>query len=1057
MVSRYILPLRLLPTVRTEMTRRPVAHLGCIVGVRLDDPRRPLTSVELSAVLSQTPDGLAMDEASAKPRAELLVAGSAMAPEGRSVGGIDVTVRLGSIRKTVRVWGDRYWHYRPAAGGWVPTDPAPFAEMELSWTRAYGGPRVAQNPIGVGDTTMDLLGAGQLAPLPNIEDPEQPVVEPGRAYSPVHLGAIQPAWQPRSQRMGTQYDQRWREEEWPAFARDFDVLYHNVAQQDQWAPDYFRGDEVYEIHNMRADAPVQRGALPGLRARCFMAHHGGPDASPAEDRLEECPLRLDTVWLLGTQGIAVMFYRAKIAVPDSDLAHLRAVMCGLEWLTDTPRPVSHYEEVYRLRMDPEDGHLHATNDAQLMPVLNAAEQADVAAERAKAKAERIAEMKARKAALVERMRVLNARLREPLEAAFAQTRESRNKLDAAVAAAGFDALPAQISHDALLNAARDIPSGAEMLFSPEMAAIEDAIAALPVPTAQDAARMNIDGAALKAGFAKVSAAIDAAQASMETKAAAKAIPLPATEGVSRDPLATLRAAVANEMPDALAGLDKLDEEVAAARAASIGQTRSPQDDEAVHRRWVEARVRGMSSRPAPTPTLEELGRGGLPRPAAPTVPDLEARLRDSGLTGIDPKPPTMAELEARHEAVAAFGEALIADMAGDEGESPVGPLLSPVRPYLGELVERAAREGWDLTGRDLSEGDYRGRELSGVDFSGADLTDADFSGARLADAKFDGAVLTRARFDGADLTRARIHGARLHENSFAGARLAGADLAELVFDKVDFTAADGTGADWSGITLSGINVVEGSLAGCDLTGARIHNTAFFRTAFDAARLAGGTLNATTFAECEGPRIDLGHVAAETLTVTLCTMPLARLEGARLEDCNIVQTDLSDSDARNLVVANTTFLTNVADRMDLSGSRFDKFAALAQCSLREAKLEGVEAHQSSFRTADLTGAVFRRSRLRELDLGEADLTGATLDYCALQRAILASAIMRGASLRGSSLMEVLMRKADCRDADFTGALLYAAQPMEADLTGAIFDGADMTNFDRWVAARPRRRA
>ena len=81
----------------------------------------------------------------------------------------EARVRVGPLDKTVRVIGDRRWDAHGVASA-----PAPFTEMPLRYTHAFGGAGFPLNPYGKGfsdDATAPLEGRA----LPNLEDPAMPI------------------------------------------------------------------------------------------------------------------------------------------------------------------------------------------------------------------------------------------------------------------------------------------------------------------------------------------------------------------------------------------------------------------------------------------------------------------------------------------------------------------------------------------------------------------------------------------------------------------------------------------------------------------------------------------------------------------------------------------------------------------------------------------------------------------------------------------------------------------------------------------------------------------
>ncbi len=92
-----------------------------------------------------------------------------------------VLVRVGPIRKQLRVFGDRSWR-RNIVGRPTITDPEPFESMPITFERAYGGwdrgasdpaehRLEARNPVGTGFSTSAANAIGKA--LPNVEDPGQ--------------------------------------------------------------------------------------------------------------------------------------------------------------------------------------------------------------------------------------------------------------------------------------------------------------------------------------------------------------------------------------------------------------------------------------------------------------------------------------------------------------------------------------------------------------------------------------------------------------------------------------------------------------------------------------------------------------------------------------------------------------------------------------------------------------------------------------------------------------------------------------------------------------------
>jgi hypothetical protein len=199
----------------------------------------------------------ASDVALVKPAADVVLVGSAHAPRGKPVPELDVTLRVGNLSKTIRVFGDRTWK----EGILSPqiTAPEPFVSMPLTYERAFGGTdrsledkgiieAEARNPVGVGfrGRKTDLPIGG--TPLPNLEDPGQLITGPNGRPAPAGFGAICGHWEPRRSYAGT-YDQAWQESRCPYLPQDFDVRFFQVAPPGQVAPGYWQGGEPVELVN----------------------------------------------------------------------------------------------------------------------------------------------------------------------------------------------------------------------------------------------------------------------------------------------------------------------------------------------------------------------------------------------------------------------------------------------------------------------------------------------------------------------------------------------------------------------------------------------------------------------------------------------------------------------------------------------------------------------------------------------------------------------------------------------------------------------------------------
>jgi hypothetical protein len=191
-----------------------------------------------------------------KPATDVLVHGDAIAPKGKAVTALDVSLRIGPINKRLRVTGDRRWEL--GVIGLRMSSPEPFERMPLVYERAYGGwDRSAsdvkqhrlddRNPVGTGFAVRGEHCKG--LPVPNVEYPDQLIGDWKSRPAPAGFNVIDCAWSPRRELAGT-YDENWRRNRYPSWAADFDARYNNCAPQDQQLPGYLTGGERVDIINM---------------------------------------------------------------------------------------------------------------------------------------------------------------------------------------------------------------------------------------------------------------------------------------------------------------------------------------------------------------------------------------------------------------------------------------------------------------------------------------------------------------------------------------------------------------------------------------------------------------------------------------------------------------------------------------------------------------------------------------------------------------------------------------------------------------------------------------
>jgi hypothetical protein len=222
------------------------------------------------------------DIAPVKPAAEILVNGTAYAPNDKPVREMQVGIRVGGIRKVLNVMGDRIYD----AGGYSP--PHPFRSMPVIYERAFGGTTAngdvePGNPVGVGFRQAGSGDANIRTQAPNITYPDQPFRSPSDRPRPAGFGSLGRGWQPRLTLAGT-YDQAWLDTQWPLPPKDFDTRYNLSAPEDQHLPRITGNEQVSLI-----------GLTPSGRWDFKLPRVVAPIRLVYQDRVVDAPFQPDTV------------------------------------------------------------------------------------------------------------------------------------------------------------------------------------------------------------------------------------------------------------------------------------------------------------------------------------------------------------------------------------------------------------------------------------------------------------------------------------------------------------------------------------------------------------------------------------------------------------------------------------------------------------------------------------------------------------------------------------------------------------------------------------------
>jgi len=349
--------------LRLSVLTRPFLRGG---AQRLAVTTLCMVSMDDTPVLTPEPDfwkllseelgpATAIDMGLPKARAEMLATGFAHTAHQAEKSMCGVRLQLGGLSKDLAVFGDRYW-----VGGRA-TAPQPFEAMRVDWTRAYGGPGFADNPLGRGHG-FEQVNGHEVQRLPNVEDPARRVHRPEDQPEPAGFGPLDIAWPRRMRLIGTQYDEHWRNHLFPGFARDMDWQLFNAAPPDQRFADAaeIAPGTPYAVWNMHPGVAIQRGRLPDWRALAFVVRRSAPEP------LEEVAQRLTTAWFFPHLERIALVFHGETAIAQDDASDVTHVMPAIEQ-ADAPRGIAHYATVLRQRCDPDTGALYMFRDDELVP------------------------------------------------------------------------------------------------------------------------------------------------------------------------------------------------------------------------------------------------------------------------------------------------------------------------------------------------------------------------------------------------------------------------------------------------------------------------------------------------------------------------------------------------------------------------------------------------------------------------------------------------------------------------------------------------------------------
>jgi uncharacterized protein YjbI with pentapeptide repeats len=833
---KTIKPQRLSALTRVfEYDRACVLAITPIVYFAFEPQGALLPEVALwKFVPGELADGV-LDLAMPKPRGEVLVTGRAYARNGVPQPAVAVRVKLGTVDKTLRAVGNRYWH--PDSGAMSNIEP--FTEMPITWANAYGGPGYAPNPVGKGAAPVAHPSGGEVQYIANIEDPRRPLQSPDdRPALPAGLAGYDMTWPQRMAKAGT-YDAAWLDTLFPGLAADVDWTMFNAAPDDQQIAGSFQGDERFVLENLHPARALIESRLPGVRTRAFVTQR----QRDGSEVFREVLTRLETVHLFPHAERGVLLFRGVIPVSEDDAADIVHLVLACERLGE-PRPVEHYQQELTLRLDRERGAARALRDDALMPTLPPATSAMQAEARDDA-----AELSRMENRLKKNAR---ARLRKQLD-------EARQR----AVALGIDpaeAVPPELA--ALADEPDEAPPA-------DFEQLIEVINAAEAEGAAEAEKMEREKAEEHERYkvAMASIGIDGDQAVADAQREAAGPPRFSAVGhIARIRSLAREANHGAPVPDLEAQLD----------APELLERLLTQ----------ERQLQQMYQRIA---HMQPAVRNLAPAAAAALRASVEAAaaaregfaLRDftgADLTGVDL---TGADLRGAWFESATLTNARLA-----------GADLTDA------VLARADLTGADLTGAVLTNANLgsavlAGAHCPGAQFEGTTLMKADLRGANLRGARLERVDLTEALLGPTNLEGVVAPELIVIKTSLAGARFVSAKLTKITFVDVTLTDADFTGADMTGGAFVGVSARASVFRDARLENFRAVSACDFAGSdFTGATLDASTLRGSDLSDCE-----FANASLEKADLSEAQLRGARFAGANAREASFVRAELGGADLR----------------------------------------------------------------------------------------------------------------------------------------------------------------
>ena len=201
----------------------------------------------------------------------------------------------------------------------------------------------------------------------------------------------------------------------------------------------------------------------------------------------------------------------------------------------------------------------------------------------------------------------------------------------------------------------------------------------------------------------------------------------------------------------------------------------------------------------------------------------------------------------------------------------------------------------NFTGCTINQANFDRADLENANFYGADLKYSTFSSTRSVSANFYGADVQYTNFNSADVGYGTFRGANVQGSAFLGAMLNSCDFYGTHANDAQFTNAVCDNASFYGARLNRTSLASARLRGAILTGAELTNGWANGADFSFANLYGANLSNT----------DLTGANLENANFYGADLRNANLTDADLRNANLTGADLENSDLTRVKWGNTT--------------------------------------------------------------------------------------------------------------------------------------------------------